>query len=231
MKFKCADMVMHPKKSSFTNSLTFALMPLIREWEPDEHSLAAIWKIEEPEEFFALATGLESAIKSDKRRIERLAGRFLLQYLKADFPLHHIMPDEHDKPRIPRNQYYFSISHSYPYIAAMVSNKAECGIDIQVWRDCMEVVQHKFLSEKEQSFFDNNVQLITLAWCVKEAAYKWLGRRGIDFIEQLPIISFKENIQSSAFVVNAQSSEQSYNLDITGQIAVDFAIANTIIKK
>jgi len=204
-------------------------MPLISEWEPDAHSLAAIWKIEESEDFFASATGLESAIKSDKRRIERLAGRFLLQYLKADFPLHHIAPDEHDKPRIPRNQYYFSISHSYPYIAAMVSNEAECGMDIQVWRNRMEVLQHKFLSPGEQSFFDNNVQLITLAWCVKEAAYKWLGRRGIDFIEQLPITHFKEGLKESAFILEVKTPERSYNLAVIGRLEADYAIAHTKI--
>lgn len=29
---------------------------------------------------------------------------------------------------------------------------------------------------------------ITAAWSAKEAAYKWNGRRGVDFIEHLPII-------------------------------------------
>ncbi len=202
-------------------------MPLIREWEPDEHSLAAVWKIEEPEEFFTATTGLESAIKSDKRRIERLAGRYLLQYLKADFPLHHIAPDEHDKPRIPENQYFFSISHSYPYIAAMLSDRAECGIDIQVWRERMLVLQNKFLSPYEQSFFDNNVQLITLAWCAKEAAYKWLGRRGIDFIEQLPITHFREGEKESVFTISLQVPEGHLNLSIKSSLEDDYAIAHS----
>jgi len=203
-------------------------MPLLKEWEPDDHSLAAIWKIEEAEEFFTDATGLESAIKSDKRRIERLAGRYLLQYLQADFPLHHILPDEHDKPRLPRNQYFFSISHSHPYVAVMVSNSVECGIDIQTWHPRIEAIQHKFLSPQEQLFFQNDVSLITLAWSAKEAAYKWLGRRGIDFIEQLPITHFSEKDKEYQFIIQTKTTESTYPVSITGKIEADFAIAITI---
>ena len=59
--------------------------------------MAAIWKIDEPETFFTERTGISSDIKSEKRRMEHLAGRFLLKHLKEDFPLFNIKPDEHDK--------------------------------------------------------------------------------------------------------------------------------------
>ncbi len=204
-------------------------MPLVKEWEPDAHSLAAIWQIAEPEDFFTAATGLESSIKSSKRRIERLAGRYLLQFLKEDFPLHHIAPDEHDKPRIPQNQYYFSISHSYPYVAAMLSDRNECGLDIQTWHPRMEALQHKFLSADEQAFFKEDTHLITLAWSAKEAAYKWLGLRGIDFIEQLPIISFNMENDLSLFIIDIKSSEKACRLKLAGFIGDEFSFAITII--
>src|ERR1043165_73267 len=104
-------------------------MPLLREWESDPHSLAAIWKIEEPEDFFTAGTGLMPDIKNEKRRMEHLAGRYLLRHVQEDFPLHHIAKDDQDKPRLPGNRYYFSISHSYPYVAVVVSETRECGID------------------------------------------------------------------------------------------------------
>jgi len=160
-------------------------MPLYREWSSDPYSLAAIWKIEEPESFFMEKTGLRPAIKAEKRRLEHLAGRFLLRHLVADFPLLHIFPDEHDKPRIAENEYYFSISHSFPYVAAVVSPYVECGIDIQVWHARIEQIQHKFLSDQEQSMIGTDPRMITLAWCAKEAAYKWQGRRGVEFIDHL----------------------------------------------
>lgn len=203
-------------------------MPLIKEWEPDARSLAAIWQIDEPESFFTSATGLESAIKSDVRRIERLAGRYLLQHLQADFPLHHIAPDEHDKPRVPKNQYYFSISHSYPYVAAMLSDEHECGLDIQTWHPRMETLQHKFLSPQEQLFFKQDTKLITLAWSAKEAAYKWLGRRGIDFIDQLPVIKLVADGQDYQIIIRILADNEARDLLITGHINTHFSLASTM---
>ncbi len=44
-------------------------MPLYQEWSSDKYSLAAIWKIEEPESFFIERTGLPAPdIKAEKRR-------------------------------------------------------------------------------------------------------------------------------------------------------------------
>ncbi len=168
-------------------------MPLYREWSSDPYSLAAIWEIKEPEDFFLQKTQLEIDIKNEKRRIEHLAGRFLLKYLENDFPILNIKPDHHDKPRLEDNKFYFSISHSYPYVAAVVSPYVECGIDIQVWHHRMEQLQHKFLSDLEQQFFQQDPRLLTLAWCAKEAAYKWQGRRGVEFIDHLVIQNFLQN--------------------------------------
>lgn len=177
-------------------------MPLYREWSSDEYSLAAIWEIKEPESFFIERTGLTVDIKNEKRRLEHLAGRFLLKHLEEEFPLLHIMPDEHDKPRLPGNHFYFSISHSFPFVAAVVSPSVECGIDIQVWHRRMELLQHKFLSPAEQHYFIGDPKLITAAWCAKEAAYKWQGRRGVDFIEHLPIVKTEENGQYINMSIN-----------------------------
>ena len=166
-------------------------MPLLKAWNSDPYSLAAIWHIEEPEPFFTGGTGLTVPdIKNEKRRIERLAGRFLLKYLQADFPLHGILPDAHDKPRIPGNQYFFSISHSWPYVAAVISPYMEAGIDIQCWHPRMGALARKFLSPEELDMVGSDERLLTLAWCAKEAAYKWQGKRGVDFIEHLPLIRF-----------------------------------------
>ena len=167
-------------------------MPLFREWSPDAHSLAAIWHIEEPEDFFLAIDSVRGAvdlrsIPHPRRRLEHLAGRYLLQHLQEDFPLHHILKDRHDKPRLPENRYFFSISHSHPYVAAVISDSRDCGIDIQVWHPRIGRISHKFLSPEESALCGEDPRMLTLAWCGKEAAYKWNGRRGADFIHDLPI--------------------------------------------
>ncbi|MCB9065238.1 MAG: 4'-phosphopantetheinyl transferase superfamily protein [Chitinophagales bacterium] len=203
-------------------------MPLFREWSSDKYSLAAIWKIEEPESFFTERTGITSDIKNEKRRMERLAGRFLLKYLKNDFPLLNIQPDEHDKPRVDNNHYFFSISHSWPYVAAVVSPYVEAGIDIQCWHPRMEMLQNKFLSAREQQFFNNDTELITLAWSAKEAAYKWQGRRGVEFVDHLIIQSYSGEEYHKEFDIQLLLTSNKLNISAQGIVKEDFACAYII---
>ncbi|PZF72976.1 4'-phosphopantetheinyl transferase family protein [Taibaiella soli] len=200
-------------------------MPLIKEWESDPFSLAAIWKIDEPESFFTEQIGIVSDIKNDKRRMERQAGRFLLKHLKNDFPLLDIAPDASDKPRIPNNNYFFSISHSFPYVAAVVSPYAEAGIDIQCYHPRILKLQHKYLSEQEQQFTQNDSQLTTLAWCAKEAAYKWQGKRGVEFIDHLPILSWGNENEKTHITINLELTNPKWLLNLEGFINESFALS------
>lgn len=200
-------------------------MSLYREWAPAPHCLAAIWKIEEPEAFFTGRVGFTPDIKAEKRRLEHLAGRFLLLHLKEDFPVLTIGKDEHDKPRIAGDRYRFSISHSYPYVAALLSDVHECGIDIQCWHPRMTELQHKFLSAEEQRYFDWDPKRITLAWSAKEAAYKWQGRRGVEFIDHLPIVSVEGNREQR---IRLELQDPVYELTVHTSLEEDFALAYCI---
>ena len=174
-------------------------MPLLKEWTIGDHGKAAIWKVEEPEVFFTEHTGIQSDINNERRRMEHLAGRFLLKHIEAEFPLASIRKDEHDKPRLPDNEFFFSISHSWPYIAVVVDPVNEAGIDIQTWHPKIERIRHKYLSGDEQEMLLHDPKYFTLAWCAKEAAYKWHGRRGIEFIEQLPILYFSRDLDMNIY--------------------------------
>lgn len=198
-------------------------MPLYREWSVGHDSLAAIWKIDEPETFFTERTGISPDIKNDKRRMEHLAGRFLLKHLKHDFPLLNIRPDEHDKPRLDDNQYYFSISHSWPYVAAIVSPFHECGMDIQVWHERMTVLQHKYLTPDEQSFFNNDPKMLTLAWSAKEAAYKWQGMRGVEFTDHLVLNYLEKKDEYYNINIFLNLTSPSKLLTLEGRLEPDFS--------
>jgi 4'-phosphopantetheinyl transferase EntD len=202
-------------------------MPLYKEWESDPYSLAAIWEINEPELFFIEGTGLRPDIKSEKRRMEHLAGRYLLKYLENDFPLHDIKPDIHDKPRLASNQFYFSISHSFPFVTAVVSPYVECGIDIQTWHPRMEQLQQKFLSNEEQRFFSHDPKLITLAWCTKEAAYKWQGRRGVEFSDHLILSNLIK--RDTLFNINILLDLTAPKLNILSEGFIDSCFAHSVI--
>ena len=197
-------------------------MPIYKEWEVGDTGLAAIWKVEEPEAFFVERTGLTTDLKLEKRRIEFLAGRFLLKHLEADFPVHNINKDEHDKPRIDNNDFFFSISHSWPYIAAVIDTDNEAGIDIQTWHPRIERIQHKFLSAEEQELLLHDPKLLTVAWSAKEAVYKWNGKRGVDFIEHLPIDVFHNRPPNYNMTIYLKSNVMPKMVSIENIITTDF---------
>jgi 4'-phosphopantetheinyl transferase EntD len=208
-------------------------MPLFQEWSPNEHSLAAIWHIEEEEEFFGEKTRLTSQIKHPRKRIEYLTGRYLLMHLRDDFPLHHITPDEHDKPRVPANRLFFSISHSYPYVAAVLSVEEECGIDVQVWKDNIAEISHMYLSDEEEALCRGDKRLLTLAWSAKEAAYKWYGRRKTEFIRDLPIMGVvgdKRDFSPQGQEMDVEINMSCYGIALSPKCMLykDFAFAHVI---
>jgi len=200
-------------------------MPLLKEWNPDLYSLAAIWHIAEEEDFFAQQVTVSGEhILHPKRRIEYLAGRFLLRFLNADFPLHAIAPDAQDKPQLPGKEFHFSISHSYPYVACVLSTRAAVGIDVQCWHKGILALQSKFLSAAEQQICQGDPKKICLAWSAKEAAYKYQGLRGVEFIEHLPIRHWQQNEGIFDITINLPLMGDESDLDLKGFIFNDFSL-------
>jgi phosphopantetheinyl transferase len=197
-------------------------MSLYRKWENTAGGMAAIWQIEEPLSFFETETGLSSDIRNERRRTEHLAGRFLLRFLQPGFPIHSIAKDDQDKPRIPGDVWHFSISHSWPWVAVVLSREAPVGIDIQTWHPRIADIQHKFLSAEEQQMIGPSETRITLAWCAKECVYKWNGKRGVEFIEELPISAMPEVAEPNMTII-MQSFEAARYITIKSIVHTDFA--------
>lgn len=204
-------------------------MPLLKEWKPNAHSHAAIWHIMEPEDFFVEQLSISGThIGNHKRRIEFLTGRFLLQQIDKDFPIQAILADEHDKPQIPNQTLQFSISHSFPYAACIISKQAAVGIDIQCWHKSMLALQNKFLSPQEQFFCHGDEQKITQAWTAKEAAYKYQGRRGVDFKKHLVIKNWTEQDGLTNIIINFKLNNPEHSKELNSLIFNDFAVSTCL---
>lgn len=199
-------------------------MPIFTELLHKE-TIVHIWKITEPESFFIEKTGLKSNIKSDKRRIEFLAGRFLLQQMIPEIDLSKIKISEIGKPYLEDDSYHFSISHSYPFVAVAVSEKSKVGVDIQVFRDKILRLQGKFLNEREMELTNNDEQLLTLFWSAKEALFKWKATGGQDFSEQLLIndlLKLQAHYQLNCTIKNKDNSY--HELSLLGKIFEKFSL-------
>ncbi len=172
-------------------------MPIVKKIETEFGNLG-IWKLsesatdlissfqfsnQEKEEF--------SKIKADKRKIEYLAARLLLQYLLNE--KQEIKYLESGKPKLKNSSKKISISHSSEFVVVFISEK-NIGIDFEDTRRNIEKVAARFLHEKEFQHIQNleNPQTATvLYWSAKEAIFKCSHEHGVQFNEQIFIPHFE----------------------------------------
>ena len=165
-------------------------MPVFFQHLVSETTRIGIWKIEETEEFFRGNVPQHRDVTHPHKRLQHLAGRFLLQFLFPDFPYDLIQIADTRKPFLADERYHFSISHCGDYAAAIVSRDKRVGIDIEIPVPKIEKIRHKFLSREEEKqinaqFSMFNFQFLTLLWSAKEAVFKWYGDGGVDFREHI----------------------------------------------
>ena len=183
-------------------------MPIFFQQDIDGDTKLAVWKIEEAEEFFNVP--LHRDITHPHKRLQHLAGRYLLRYLFPSFPLDLIRIADTRKPYLEDEVFHFSISHCSDFAAAIVSRNKRVGVDIEVPTKKVEKIKTKFLHADELAFFDGQqrtenpqvktgnksevpetpLRQLTLLWSVKEAVFKWWSYGGVDFSEMIRIQPF-----------------------------------------
>lgn len=213
-------------------------MPIFFQKDIDEATRLAIWKIEEEESFFLQRVPLQREITHPHKRLQHLAGRYLLRYLFADFPISLIKIADTRKPFLEDEAYHFSISHCGGYAAAIVSKSKRVGIDIEQPTPKVEMIKHKFLHEEELNWQEEmgNEQLVTgsgqeaivskefnqsanqpinkltLLWSCKEAIFKWWSYGAVDFSEMIRLQPF--TLQPEGMIEGAFIAEETYPLQL-----------------
>lgn len=124
-------------------------MPLFYQHNINEHAKLAVWHITEPEDFFLQEVHLQKNLHHPHKRLQHLAGRYLLKILHPEFPLHLIEIAESNKPLLPGGSFHFSISHCGDFAAAIISENESAGIDVELVTPKIKLIKHKFLSAKE----------------------------------------------------------------------------------
>ncbi|WP_316802668.1 4'-phosphopantetheinyl transferase family protein [Pedobacter nototheniae] len=175
-------------------------MPIVYNKNIDEHSVLAIWKIEETES--ELLAGLQlkqheldviSTFNNGKRLLHWLSTRLLLRTMLNTTDYIDCQFDEHGKPYLVNSEYFISLSHSYDYAAVMISKEHAVGVDIELIKHKIKSIKHKFLSDIElaQKQIGDNTDGLYVCWCAKEAIYKWYGKKGLEFKQHIHIKPFK----------------------------------------
>ena len=171
-------------------------MGLFYQDDISENCKLGIWKIEEDESFFLEKVPLHRTVTHPHKRLQHLAGRYLLQFLFPDFPINLIQIADTKKPYLADEQYHFSISHCGNYAAVIVSKTNRVGIDIETPQDTVLRIQHKFVSQQEyEELQPATLHDFTQIWSAKEAVFKWYGLGAVDFKQHI-------NLSKNAFVMN-----------------------------
>lgn len=119
-----------------------------------------------------------------KRKREFIATRALRHEL---FGNEHIHYTAEGAPFLDKDT-HISISHSGNLVAIAENRHFQIGLDLELIRNDIQRVMHKFLSEDELNSFDcEDSKLVTSIWSAKETLYKLAGRKQILFSDELHI--------------------------------------------
>ena len=190
-------------------------MPIFFQHQINETTRLGIWKIEETEEFFKSNVPQHRDVTHPHKRLQHLAGRFLLQYLFPAFPYELIQIADTRKPFLPDEQYHFSISHCGDYAAAIISKDKRVGIDIEIPTEKISRIMYKFLSANEHQLFHliepdkDRIPFATLLWSAKESVFKWYGNGGVDFRKEIQLKKQHEGNETLDCFFSKNNSELS----------------------
>jgi 4'-phosphopantetheinyl transferase len=186
-------------------------MPLTQQYITEKNGQLAVWHITENETFFkdklslTDADRLQLTERKGRRRLEWLAGKYLVQLL-VDFK-YKIIKDEFGKPHLEDSDLHISISHSAHWAAAIISPHA-VGIDIQEVTPRLDRIAWRVMNDNKLKQLDvvHRLDHLHSYWCGKEALYKAYGWRGLDF---------RKNIVIDPFVFPQNGLEEGIFLQIT----------------
>lgn len=169
-------------------------MALFYQHNINDSTRLGLWKIEEPETFFLEAVPDNAQVTHPYKRLQHLAGRYLLPGLFPDFPTRDILIADTRKPFLPNEVYHFSISHCGNFAAAIVSSKRRVGVDIELVTPRLRAIAHKFVDHDEKVFLREwehlpqiHLQITTILWSAKEAIFKWYGFGQVDFRQHIQL--------------------------------------------
>ena len=181
-----------------------------------------MWQITETEEELTQLSATPSDemeeisfIQSESLRKQRLAVRALLNNLFDEkvYLSHH----DNGKPYLENNPVNISITHTQKYVAVILHEDEDCGIDIESLDRDFSAVEKKALSEDEIEDLDDEKRNEQLAiyWCAKEAVFKLLSRYSVDFAEQIEIERFHPRGEGEleATFIDKNGDEDEYDLE------------------
>jgi phosphopantetheinyl transferase len=166
-------------------------MPIVLNSTTVLGSKIGVWKIQESTSYFIQELG-NIAIpeeKLEKRLLEKLAIRLLVNRILGNKEHQNIAYYESGKPYIKNSLYFVSFSHKLDYVSVILSTQKYTGIDLE--EVCEKPIRLLSKFENENDLLEkellSNIQRASLLWSAKECVYKVYGNKELDFKKHITI--------------------------------------------
>ena len=196
-------------------------MALYFKKELDNGAEIAVWQITETEDELKALSSVPSdemeeisLFGSESQRKQKLAVRALINELFDE----KMYLDHHDngKPYLENCATNISITHTEKYVAVLIHDEDDLGIDIESLDRDFSAVEQRALSEDEIEDLDDDSRNEQLAiyWCAKEAIFKRMSQLRVDFAEQIEVEKFrpKGKGELEATFIHKNGHEEEFNL-------------------
>ena len=220
----CTHRIVVYRHAEFHDVLSeyFIFMALYLRKKLDNKAEIAVWQVTETEEellnLISVPTDeLEeiSLFRSESQRKQKLAVRALLnEVFEEKMYLNH---HDNGQPYLENCVTNISITHTDKYVAIIIHDEDDLGIDIESLDRDFSAVEKKALSEEEIEDLDDEKKNEQLAiyWCAKEAIFKRMSQNRVDFAEQIEVEKFnlKKEGELEATFIHKDEHEEEFDLE------------------
>ena len=162
---------------------------------PTTDAVWGLWRIQEDEG--TLAAEVPNDVVSDQltnplKRLEFLSGRALIKSLLTswDLPYLGVKKDAFGKPFLVASTVNISLTHSYPYVAAILHRSKNVGIDLEQPKKKLLRIAPRILAPDELDDAGEDIVKHCIYWCAKETLVKIHGKKDLIFSKNLLVEPF-----------------------------------------
>ena len=182
----------------------------------------AVWRVTETEEELRNLVSVPtdeleeiSLYRDENHRRQKLSVRALLnEVFEEKMYLNH---HDNGKPYLENSVTNISITHTDRYVAIIISDDDELGIDIESLDRDFSAVEKKALSEDEIDDLEKEKRNEQLAiyWCAKEAIFKRMSQNRVIFAEQIEVEKFnvRKEGELEATFIHKDEHEEDFELE------------------
>ena len=184
----------------------------------DNKAEIAVWHVTESEQELLGLTSVPndeleeiSLFRNENHRRQKLAVRALInEVFEEKMYLNH---HDNGQPYFENCATNISITHTDNYVAIIIHDEDEVGIDVESLDRDFSVVEKKALSEDEIADLekDKRNEQLAIYWCAKEAIFKRMSQNRVDFAEQIEVEKFnvrKEGELEATFIHKDEHEEE-----------------------